>query len=179
MNTGSRRSSRLTGRSIAVLATGLVALAVAVAGCGGGSAYGGSSSSSSAPASANPPSAGGGSSVKLASTKLGKVLVDAQGRTLYLFEADKGPMSACSGACASVWPPLTTTGGPTGGPGVTASKLGTTKRSDGAKEVTYNGHPLYTYAGDSAPGQTSGQGIDGFGAEWYVLSAAGNKIDHG
>ena len=79
------------------------------------------------------------------------MLVDAKGRTLYLFEADKGPMSACGGACASVWPPLMTTGKPTAGPGVTASKLGTTKRSDGATEVTYNGHPLYTYAGDSAP----------------------------
>ncbi len=88
-------------------------------------------------------------------------------------------MSACGGACASVWPPLMTTGKPTAGPGVTASKLGTTKRSDGATEVTYNGHPLYTYAGDSAPGQTSGQGLDDYGAEWYVLAAGGNKIDNG
>ena len=164
-----------------ILAAGLVALAVVVAGCGssggggGGGGYGGSSSSANATA----PSPGGGPSVKLASTKLGNVLVDAQGRTLYLFEADKGPMSACDGACASVWPPLMTTGKPTAGRGVTASKLGTTKRSDGATEVTYNGHPLYTYAGDSAPGQTSGQGLDDYGAEWYVLSASGNKIGNG
>ena len=162
MSTGSKRSSRAARASIAVVAAGLVALAVAVAGCGGGgSGYGGSSS-----ASATAPSSGGsGPSVKLASTKLGNVLVDAKGRTLYLFEADKVLMSACSGACASVWPPLMSTGEPTAGPGVAASKLGTTERSGGATEVTYNGHPLYTYAGDSAPGQTSGQGLDDYGAE--------------
>ena len=174
MSTGSRRTSRAARTSIAIAAA-LVALAVAVAGCGGGGGYGGSSS-----ASATAPSSGGsGPSVKLASTKLGNVLVDAKGRTLYLFEADKGPMSACSGACASVWPPLMSTGEPTAGPGVAASKLGTTKRSGGATEVTYNGHPLYTYAGDSAPGQTSGQGLDDYGAEWYALSAGGSKIDNG
>ena len=170
MSTGNRRSSRAARISIAVVAAGLVA----VAGCGG-SSYGGSSSKASAPA----PSSGGGQSVKLASTKLGKVLVDGQGRTLYLFEADKGTMSACDAGCASVWPPLTTTGHPTAGPGLAASKLGTTKRSDGATEVTYNGHPLYTYAGDSAQGQTNGQDLDDFGAGWYVLSAAGDKVDHG
>jgi predicted lipoprotein with Yx(FWY)xxD motif len=167
-------------RSIAVAVAGLVALAIVVAGCGSGggssgSAYGGAkpSASTSAPAPA------GGPSVKLASTGLGKVLVDARGRTLYLFEADKGPMSKCDGACASIWPPLTATGRPTAGSGLAAAKLGTTKRSDGATEVTYNGHPLYTYAGDQAPGQTAGQGLDDFGAEWYALSAAGDKIDNG
>jgi len=173
MSIGSRRPSRAARTSIAVIAAGLVVLAVAVAGCGGGSTYGGTSSS--VPAS----SSGGRGSVKLASTKLGKVLVDAKGRALYLFEADKGSMSACDGACATVWPPLTTTGEPTAGPGLATSKLGTTKRSDGATEVTYNGHPLYTYAGDSAPGETSGQGLDDFGAEWYTLSAHGDKVDRG
>jgi len=174
MSTGSKRFSRTALALIAVVAAGLVVLAVAVAGGGGGGAYGGSPSSATAPSSG-----GGGPSVKLATTKLGKVLVDARGRTLYLFEADKGPKSACGGACASVWPPLTSTGRPTAGPGVTASKLGTTRRSDGATEVTYNGHPLYTFAGDSAPGATSGQGLDDFGAEWYVLAAGGDKIDNG
>ena len=176
MSTGSKRFSRTALALIAVVAAGLVVLAVAVAAGGGssGGAYGASSSSATAP-----PSGGGGPSVKLASTGLGKVLVDARGRTLYLFEADKGPMSTCGAACASVWPPLTITGRPTAGSGVTASKLGTTKRSDGATEVTYNGHPLYTFAGDSAPGQTSGQGLDDFGAEWYALSVGGNKIDNG
>jgi len=169
MSTRSRRTS------IVILAVGLVALAVVIAGCGGSGGGGGAYGA----ARATTPSSGGKASVKLASTKLGSVLVDAKGRTLYLFEADKGPMSACSGACASIWPPLTTSGKPSAGAGVTASKLGTTKRSDGATEVTYNGHPLYTYAGDSAPGQTSGQGLDDYGAEWYALSAGGDKIDNG
>jgi predicted lipoprotein with Yx(FWY)xxD motif len=173
MSTGSKRPSRAARTSIAIVAAGLVVLAVAVAGCGGGSTYGGGSSS--APTT----SSGARGSVKLASTKLGKVLVDAQGRALYLFEADKGTTSACGGACATIWPPLTTAGEPIAGPGLAASKLGTTKRSDGATEVTYNGHPLYTYAGDSAPGQTSGQGLDDFGAEWYTLSARGDKVDRG
>jgi len=173
MSTGSKRPSRAARTSIAIVAAGLVVLAVAVAGCGGGSTYG--EGSSSAPT----PSSGARGSVKLASTKLGKVLVDAQGRALYLFEADKGTTSACGGACATIWPPLTTAGEPTAGPGLAASKLGTTKRSDGATEVTYNGHPLYTYAGDSAPGRTSGQGLDDFGAEWYTLSARGDKVDRG
>jgi predicted lipoprotein with Yx(FWY)xxD motif len=168
MHTASRRTA------FAVVATALVALALAVAACGGGSSYGGSASTA-APAST--PSRAG-ASVNLASTKLGKVLADAQGRTLYLFEADKGATSNCAGACANVWPPLATAAKPTAGAGVDAAKLGTTKRADGSTEITYNGHPLYTYAGDTAPGQTSGQAINGFGAEWYALSAAGDKIDN-
>ncbi len=155
--------------SIAVVG-GLVAAVLFVAGCGGGSSvYGGSKPAANSGSSA---------SIKLASTGLGKVLVDGQGRTLYLFEADKGAMSNCAGACANVWPPLATAGKPTAGAGVDAAQLGTTKRADGSTEVTYNGHPLYTYAGDTAPGQTSGQAITGFGAEWYALSAAGDKIDN-
>lgn len=156
----------------------VAAAAVAVAGCGSGSdssqsgTYGKSSSTASGPTSAQDHAA-----VELSSTKLGDILVDGDGRTLYLFEADKGTTSTCDGECAVAWPPLTTTGKPTAGDGVAASKLGTTKRSDGTTEVTYNGHPLYFYAGDSAPGDTNGQGIDGFGAEWYVLSAAGDKIE--
>jgi predicted lipoprotein with Yx(FWY)xxD motif len=157
-------------RRAGVLLGGLIAVVLVVAGCGGGSSvYGGSGSA--------PSSAGSGSaSIKVASSKLGNILVDAQGRTLYLFEADKGAMSACGGACANVWPPLTTKGKPQVGAGIAAAKLGTAKRGDGSTEVTYNGHPLYTYAGDGAAGQTSGQGLDDFGAEWYALSAAGDKI---
>ena len=172
MSTGSKRFSRTALVLIAVAAVGLVVLAVAVASGGGGGAYGGSASSATAPSSG-----GGGPSVKLASTGLGKVLVDARGRTLYLFEADKGTMSACSGACASAWPPLITKGKPAADAGVSAAKLGTTERGDGTTQVTYDGHPLYTYAGDAAPGQTRGQGLDQFGAEWYVLAPSGAKID--
>src|SRR5207247_7040127 len=138
-------------------------------------------SAPSAAASAKTQAAGasGGASVALASSKLGRILVDGKGKTLYLFEADKGMSSTCNGACASAWPPLTTAGQPTAGPGVSASKLGTIKRTDGEAEVTYNGHPLYTFVGDNAPGQTTGEGSRAFGAEWYVLSASGNKIELG
>ena len=102
--------------------------------------------------------------------------MDGNGRTLYLFEADKGTMSKCGGACASAWPPLTAGGKPTAGSGVVAAKLGTAKRPDGTTGVTYAGHPLYTYAGDGAPAQTAGEGLTDYGAPWYALSAAGKTV---
>jgi len=150
---------------------GIAVVALVVAACGGssgGGVYGGGSTASK-------PTSGKGS-VALASTKLGKVLVDGNGRTLYLFEADKGTMSNCDGACAGEWPPLTSSGKPTAGAGVVASKLGTAKRADGTTGVTYAGHPLYTYAGDGAPGQTAGEGLTDYGAPWYALSAAGKTV---
>jgi len=175
-----KRRSAAARAWIAAVA-GVAVVALAVAGCGGasGSDHAGGYGGPSPTKSASSAGAAGGASVALASSKLGKLLVDATGRTLYLFEADTGAASTCNGACASAWPPLTTAGQPIAGPGVSASKLGTTKRSDGTTEVTYDGHPLYTFSGDSAPGQTNGQGIDGFGAEWYVLSATGNPIEMG
>jgi predicted lipoprotein with Yx(FWY)xxD motif len=179
MSTAPNRLNRRTRISFAAVAAGLIALAVLVVGCGSGSGSGGSYGKASSSAATPAPAPAGSPTVKLASTGLGKVLVDSQGRTLYLFEADKGTKSACDGACANIWPPLVTKGKPTAGPGLTASALGTTKRSDGATELTYNGHPLYTYAGDTAAGQTSGQGLDDYGAEWYALSARGDKIDNG
>jgi predicted lipoprotein with Yx(FWY)xxD motif len=167
MTTISKRRSP-AARSWTLAVAGAAAVALALAGCGG--SYGGSSDAA--------PAAGSGeASIALASSKLGKILVDGEGRTLYLFQADKGTASSCDGACASAWPPVTTTGKPVAGSGVSAAKLGTTERSDGTSEVTYNGHPLYTFAGDGAPGQTTGQGSNGFGAEWNVLSAAGNAIE--
>ncbi len=111
-------------------------------------------------------------------TKLGRSSSTPDGRTLYLFEKDKGATSSCIGACASIWPPLTA-GKAKAGTGVTAAELGTTKRSDGKTEITYAGHPLYTYAGDQKPGDVAGQGLDQFGAEWYVLAPDGHKIDNG
>jgi len=148
---------------------GIAVVALAVTACGGtsGGGYGGGSTAASS---------SGKGSVALASTKLGKVLVDGNGRTLYLFEADKGAMSKCDGPCASAWPPLTTSGKPTAGAGVVAAKLGTAKRADGTTGVTYDGHPLYTYAGDGAPGQTTGEGLTDYGAPWYALSAAGETV---
>jgi predicted lipoprotein with Yx(FWY)xxD motif len=154
------------------------ALAAIVAGCGGGS--------QSATASAGPAYGGGSSASKPAAatvatahTRLGTVLVDGQGRTLYLFEKDKGAASSCYGACAGVWPPLTTGAKAVAGGGTAAARLGSTKRTNGKTAVTYGGHPLYTYAGDAKPGDVKGQGLDQFGAEWYVLAPSGHKIDNG
>jgi len=111
-------------------------------------------------------------------TKLGKVLSKSNGVTLYLFEKDKNGKSACSGACAKNWPPLLTKGKPQAVAGVKSAKLGTTKRADGTTQVTYAGHPLYTFILDgNKPGATKGEGIDAFGAEWYVLGTNGKKIE--
>jgi predicted lipoprotein with Yx(FWY)xxD motif len=118
--------------------------------------------------------------VGVRSTSLGKILVNGKGVTLYLFEKDKKGKSACSGACAQAWPPLLTKGTPKGSGGASASKLGTTKRSDGTTQVTYNGHPLYTFIKDNnKAGSTAGEGVDAFGAEWYVMNAKGSKVEHG
>src|SRR3954470_1434240 len=119
---------------------------------------------------------GSSATVSVANTGLGKILVDSQGRTLYLFQKDTGSKSTCSGGCAAAWPPLRSSGKPTAGGGAKASLLGTTPRSDGKPQVTYNGHPLYGFQGDSKSGDTTGQGNPGFGAPWYVLSPAGDAI---
>jgi predicted lipoprotein with Yx(FWY)xxD motif len=162
-------------RSITFLATAAVIplTALALASCGGGS-------TSDATASTAPPTTANGRPATVGVSNiggLGRILVDSQGRTVYLFEKDTGPRSTCSGACATEWPPVTTDGEPDAGKGVTASMVGTTKRSDGATQVTYNGHPLYLFQGDNKPGDAAGQNVDAFGAEWYVLSPAGNKLE--
>jgi predicted lipoprotein with Yx(FWY)xxD motif len=145
-------------------------VAAVVAGCGGGG-------NQATAASGGSNAAGGSSTIGVSDNgDLGKILVDANGRTVYLFEKDGGPKSTCFGACATEWPPLTTSGKPSAGSGVTAAMLGTTKRSDGKTQVTYNGHPLYLFEADKKPGDTTGQNVDAFGAEWYVLSPAGNSI---
>jgi predicted lipoprotein with Yx(FWY)xxD motif len=97
--------------------------------------------------------------------------------TVYLFEADKGPTSTCSGACAAVWPPVTASGHPKATGGALAADLATITRSDGATQLTYKGHPLYYYAKDGDKGDAYGQGLKSFGAGWYVLAPSGNKID--
>ncbi|HEY3020203.1 MAG TPA: hypothetical protein VGJ32_08425 [Solirubrobacteraceae bacterium] len=147
----------------------LALLALVAAGCGGGGGSGGAGSSGTH-------SSG---SVTVRSSDLGKILVDGSGRTVYLFEKDRGARSECSGACAKAWPPLTVKGRPTGGGGASAGLLGTTRRSDGSLQVTYAGHPVYRFAGDSKPGDTKGQGSKAFGAEWYVLDARGKKVEKG
>ena len=163
------------GVPVAVAGLALIAAGCGSAGttsAGSGQGYGaptaGATSAAAAPAR--------GDTVTTRRTSLGNVLVDAQGRTLYLFEKDKGMTSACSGACASIWPPLTATKA-VAGAGLSAVKLSVAKQPGGASDVTYAGHPLYTYVGDTKPGETKGQGLNQFGAGWYVLSPSGKKID--
>jgi predicted lipoprotein with Yx(FWY)xxD motif len=109
--------------------------------------------------------------------KLGTFLVAGNGRTLYLFEKDKTSKSTCSGQCAQFWPPLLTSGKPKAGGKAKGSLLGTTRRSDGKLQVTYKGHPVYTFSQDTKAGQTKGEGLKAFGAEWYALAPSGKKID--
>ena len=142
---------------------------------------------SSATAQPNSPTASPSASSSMAATTIGlqsvsgidgKFLADGQGHALYLFEADKGTTSTCTGACAAAWPPVTASAMPMAGGGVSQSLLGTTKRADGTEQVTYNGHPLYYFAADTGAGMVKGQGSKEFGAGWYVLNAKGSKIDN-
>ena len=115
------------------------------------------------------------STISLRPTAVGKVLVAANGRTLYLFTADKGKKSTCYGHCAAYWPPLTARK-PSVGAGLKASMLGTTKRKDGKLQVTYHGHPLYYFLPDKKAGDINGQGYVHFGGTWWTVSAAGAKV---
>jgi predicted lipoprotein with Yx(FWY)xxD motif len=171
--------------AIAILAIGAL---LAVSGCGGGDssssgeggAYGSGGAETGTTKSANSEAGSGGDGVVAVakSPELGTaILVDSKGFTLYDFHKDKGTRSACYGACAGVWPPLTTSGKPQAMSGAEASKLGTTKRSDGTLQVTYAGRPLYTYVVDKKPGEAKGQDIDSFGAEWYALQSSGEEAE--
>jgi predicted lipoprotein with Yx(FWY)xxD motif len=152
--------------------------ALVLAACGGSSYGGNSSPTTSTKASAPAATSSTASVVGAKSSSLGTFLVDAKGQTLYLWDADHGAMSTCNGECATDWPPLTTKSAPKAGAGVKASLLGTSKRADGTQEVTYAGHPLYTFAGDTGPGQTTGQGSGAFGAPWWVVTPAGKAIQN-
>lgn len=163
-------------------AAGALAAGLLAAACSSGS-----TSSSSTPAGSSPASQASGSHAAAAATVSlhsltkvpGKALVAGNGHALYLFEADKNGKSTCSGACASTWPPFTVSSKPQSGMGVKQSLLGTVKRSDGSMQVTYNGHPLYFFAGDNGAGTAHGEGTEQFGAEWYVMNGHGSKIDTG
>ena len=147
-------------------------VALVAAGCGGGGGYGGSASPSKPTTTASK-----GAQLKVVNdAKLGKIITDGNGRTLYDFPIDKGTSSVCYGACASLWPPLTTSGKTTAGPGVSAALIGSAKRHDGSTEVTYAGHPLYYYAPDQKQGQITGQALNQFGAPWYALAPSGREI---
>ena len=106
----------------------------------------------------------------------GTFLTDGSGRAVYMFAKDGTDKSACDGACASAWPPVTTSGSPVASGGAKSSDLGTLTRSDGTKQVTYDGHALYYFAGDSSAGQTNGQGVNGFGAKWWLVAPSGAII---
>jgi predicted lipoprotein with Yx(FWY)xxD motif len=171
-------------RKITVLiaiAAPLAAVLIA-AGCGSsasGSAYSVGPYGSAAVASASVRSSTGTTKVGVASSRLGRIVVDGKGRTLYAFANDKNGRSACSGTCATYWPPLLTSGKVRAGHGVKASRLGTTKRGSGKLQVTYNRHPLYTFTLDKRTGETNGEGLNDFGGVWEVLSPAGKRIASG
>ena len=153
----------------------LMGVVVGVAACGG------SSSSNTTTASASPSTTASsgsapGIAIHTAKGPMGIYLTGSSGRAIYLFVADTGDKSACSGACASLWPPVTTSGTPSGAGGALASDLGTITRSDGTKQVTYKGHPLYYYAPDTTAGQTTGQGSTQFGAKWWLVAPSGSAI---
>ena len=112
--------------------------------------------------------------VTLHKTKIGNVLATSSGRTLYLFMKDKGGRSACYGQCATYWPPLMKKGALRAGAGVKAKLLGTTKRKNGTRQVTYNGHPMYLFKLDKGAGQIAGQRQNFFGGKWFAVSAAGS-----
>lgn len=159
--------SRGHRRALPISASVVIA-ATALAACGSAATSAGSA----------PTAAGSAVTVSLAkNSQLGQqILVGNNGRTLYLFEKDTNGKSACTQSCTSVWPPLTTHGKPRAGSGISASLLGTIPRSGGKTQVTYNKHPLYYYASDTSAGQANGQGLNQFGALWYVLSSRGNTI---
>ena len=121
--------------------------------------------------------AAGQATVASGSSGLGRIVVDSRGRTLYLFEKDARGSSACSGVRAVYWPPLLTKGTPTAIKGARRSLLGSIRRADGSRQVTYAGHPLYVFSGDPKRGQTNGEGLTDFGASWYALMPSGKKID--
>jgi predicted lipoprotein with Yx(FWY)xxD motif len=186
-----RMSPRRAGRRwrhLLVLGTALSALLVA--GCGSSSSSS-TTSSTTTRTTASPPTTQGGTTTTAAGPQkvyevstgtvkgLGTVLVDGQGLTLYLFVPDKQGASTCYGACAQAWPPLLLPAGvktPVAGTGVQASLLGTTQRTDGTTQLTYNKWPLYLWVNDSQPGQATGQGLNNLGGLWYVLSPQGNEI---
>ena len=147
------------------LAAGLIAAAALIAaGCGSSSSGSGNGGSTSTPGGAS------GTALKTATVSGTTVLTNAQGFTLYWFGPDTASKSSCTGSCAQIWPPVK--GPATAGTGVTGT-LGTVNRSDGTVQATYNGHPLYTYTADTAPGQASGNGVNASGGVWHEATVSG------
>jgi predicted lipoprotein with Yx(FWY)xxD motif len=155
------------------VAAGLLA---AACGTAAGSTTAGSPPAGATPAGASASGSATATVIEAHAGSAGSFLTNGSGRAVYLWAADSMNKSACSGACAGAWPPVTAMGQLTAAGGAKAAELGTITRSDGTKQVTYDGHPLYYYAGDSGPGQTNGQGSDSFGAKWWLVAPAGTKI---
>jgi predicted lipoprotein with Yx(FWY)xxD motif len=173
-----RRHRMLLALPVAAAAAVVVLAACGTSGnsSGGGGPYG--PAASSTPAAGAP--AAGAATLTLRHTSLGTILTNGQGFTLYAFEADTGTTSACSGACAAAWPPATTSvAHVTVTSGATKSLAGEITRADGQRQLTYAGHPLYRYSGDSSPGSTNGQGSEAFGAQWDALTATGTEVTGG
>ena len=141
-------------------------LAALVAGCGGGS------KASDPPKTAS----GAAATVSVENSSLGNILVDSKGRTLYLFSRDSGTTSQCDGACATNWPPLRAPAKPTAAGGAKVSLISTSARSNGAKQITYNGHPLYRFKNDTKAGDTNGEGLNAFGGNWFAVSPTGQQV---
>jgi predicted lipoprotein with Yx(FWY)xxD motif len=160
-------------RRLLLLVAAVAGVGITATACGSGAASTGTYGGPANPA----PSAKTVAAISTHSTKLGNVLAGPDGRSVYLFEKDHGMASSCSGACASVWPAVTSASAVAVSGMAQRALLGTTQRSDGATQVTYAGHPLYYFAGDHAPGDVAGQGLNDFGAGWYVVAANGHKID--
>ena len=160
-------------------AVALVAVASVVAACGGSSGSGSQPHASAGYGAGPAPTAAKTSSavsVSTATSSNGSYLVGASGRALYLWVADSHNKSVCAGPCAESWPPLTTKSAPVAASGVTMSHLGTATRSNGVKQVTYDGHPLYYFAGDTSKGSLTGQGSNEFGAKWWLVAPSGAAI---
>ena len=158
-------------RSTHLLMLFAVAGALAIAGCGG-------SSGDSTEGETSSGSSSSGMTVTGTSIEgLGTVLVDSEGFTVYAFARDKGDVSSCNGACAESWPPVIAEGTPTAGEGAMSSQLGTTKRKDGTEQVTYSGHPIYTFVDDQSPGEANGNESTAFGGEWQALAESGATVE--
>jgi predicted lipoprotein with Yx(FWY)xxD motif len=173
--------------ALAAIAT---AIALLIAGCGSNGSSSSTTTAAAPAASVSTPATPATTSTSTAGTGAGMMVATKHGKlgtilaagpkhlTVYLFEADKGPSSSCSGVCAKAWPPVTTDGAPTAAGSAVAADLGTIARPDGSKQVTYKGHPLYFFEKDGDSGDAYGQGSTAFGAGWYVLSPTGSKVDN-
>jgi predicted lipoprotein with Yx(FWY)xxD motif len=154
----------------------IAAIAAAIVGCGSSSANEDTSSGAAQPATTQAAAPAKGPKLKLVDSDYGTILSSGRGRALYLFTADHGKGSSCSGDCATAWPPYIVKSKPTAAAGTKSRLVGTTRRSDGKLQATYAGHPVYYYEGDRSPGEVNCQAAVEFGGYWYVLRSNGKAV---